>query len=108
LAELQQGLTVAEDVWLDELNVLREQPTTGEPSYNVVLHGKMLVRDSVGAVGVNEAVLSSRIKSLQSSIEGSEFVVSSMPPVITWTSLRSGLNVLPFRIKLVVDTAKPL
>lgn len=108
LAQLQSGLTGAEDVWLDELNVLRAQPAGGEATYEVVLQGKMLVRESVDAGGVNQETLSRRIKSLQSSFEGSEFVLSSKAPVITWTSLRAGLNVLPFRINLVVDTAKPL
>lgn len=108
LGQLQAGLTSAEDVWLDELEVLRAQPEAGEATYEVVLQGKMLVRESVEAGGVNQEVLSRRIKSLQSSFEGSEFVLSSKAPVITWTSLRAGLNVLPFRINLVVDTAKPL
>lgn len=108
LAQLQEGLTLTEDVWLDELSVLREAEEGVDPTYEVVLSGKMLVRDSVGDGGVDQQTLSRRIKRLQSSFEVSEFVVSSKPPVIVWTSLRSGLNVLPFSINLVVDTAKPL
>jgi len=110
-AELQASLTVAEDAWLDSLTVVRESPTngTGTASYEVVLAGQMLVRESAEGQGtINQEVLSRRIKSLQSSFEGSEFVVASKPPSINWSSLTSGLNVLPFTINLVVDTAKPL
>lgn len=108
-AELQKSLTVAEDVWLDSLSVLREKPAGGEASYEVVLEGQMLVRETANGQGaIDQEVLSRRIKSLQSSFEGSEFIVSSRPPSIDWSSLRSGLNVLPFTIHLVVDTSKPL
>lgn len=108
-AELQKSLTVAEDVWLDSLSVLREKPANGEASYEVVLEGQMLVRETANGQGaIDQEVLSRRIKSLQSSFEGSEFIVSSKPPAINWSSLRSGLNVLPFTINLVVDTSKPL
>lgn len=107
-AELQDSLVSAEDVWLDDLKVLREQPQEGAATYEVVVKGQMLVRESVEGNAVDQEVLSRRIKSLQSSFEGSEFVVSSKGPMITWTSLREGLNVLPFSINLVVDTAKPL
>lgn len=108
-AELQQSLTKAEDVWLDDLKVVREQPEKGPATYEVVVKGQMLVRDSAeGGSGVDQEVLSRRIKGLQSSFGDSEFVVASKGPTITWTSLRKGLNVLPFSISLVVDTAKPL
>ncbi len=108
-AELQQSLTTTEDVWLDNLKVIRETPATGEPSYEVVVEGQMLVRESAeGASAINQDTLSSRIKSLQSGLEGSEFVVSSESPRISWKSLNEGLNVLPFSINLVVDPAKPL
>mgnify|MGYP006425059671 CR=1 FL=1 len=108
-AELQESLTAAEDVWLDELSVSRENPENGEASYQVVLRGQMLVRETAEGDGdISQEVLSRRIKRLQSSFEESEFIVDSKPPSITWTSLREGLNVLPFRINLVVDTAKPL
>ena len=108
-AELQRSLTMAEDAWLDSLSVLREKPDDGEASYEVVLEGQMLVRETADGQGaIDQEVLSRRIKSLQSSFEGSEFIVSSKPPAINWSSLRSGLNVLPFTINLVVDTSKPL
>jgi type IV pilus assembly protein PilM len=111
-AELQESLTSAEDVWLDDLKIIREQPkdaNDGTASYEVVVKGQMLVRDSVeGGTGVDQEVLSRRIKGLQSSFESSEFVNDSKGPVITWTSLRDGLPVLPFSINLVVDTSKPL
>jgi hypothetical protein len=69
----------------------------------------MLVRETVNGQGtVDQAVLSRRIRSLQTSFENSEFIVSSKPPVIDWSSLRGGLNVLPFSINLIVDTSKPL
>jgi len=108
LKQLQAGLSLTEDVWLDQLQVLRASGLDVDLTYEVVLSGKMLVRDSVGNQRVDQQTLSTRIKRLQSSFEGSDFVVTSKPPVITWTSLRAGLNVLPFRINLVVDTAKPL
>ncbi|MFP4166399.1 MAG: pilus assembly protein PilM [Opitutales bacterium] len=108
-AELQESLTSAEDVWLDALSVEREQPEDGEQSYEVVVSGQMLVRETAEAgERISQAALSRRIKSLQASFEESEFVVDSGSPVITWTSLREGFNVLPFRINLVVDTTKPL
>lgn len=111
-AELQKSLTVAEDIWLDSLSVLREQPSqpaNGSPTYEVVLSGQMLVRETANGEGsIDQEVLSRRIKSLQSSFEGSEFIVASKPPAIDWSSLRQGLNVLPFTINLVVDTTKPL
>ncbi len=108
-AELQQSIVTAEDVWIDELKVVREQPAKGEASYEVVVKGQMLVRESAeGGSTLDQEVLSRRIKGLQSSFEDSEFIIASKGPVITWTSLREGLNVLPFSINLVVDTAKPL
>ena len=108
-AELQESLYQAQDVWLDKLNVVREQPEGGAPSYEVVVEGQMLVRETAdGAVSIDQEALFRRIKSLQSSLEDSEFIVFSKSPVITWTSLRDGLNVLPFSLNLVVDTAKPL
>jgi len=108
-AELQASLTKAEDVWLDSLKVIREKPAGGEASYEVVVEGQMLVRETANGAGdIDQEVLSRRIKSLQSSFENSEFIVSSKPPNINWSSLRNGLNVLPFTINLVVDTAKPL
>jgi len=108
-AELQESLTTAEDVWLDDLNVIREQPESGPASYEVVVKGQMLVRESAeGSAGIDQEVLSRRIKGLQASFEDSEFVVASEGPTITWTNLRKGLYVLPFSINLVVDTAKPL
>lgn len=117
-AELQKSLTLTEDAWLDSLKVLREQPapaspatpaTPASPTYEVVLSGQMLVRETAEGEGaIDQEVLSRRIRSLQSSFEGSEFIVASKPPAIDWSSLRQGLNVLPFTINLVVDTAKPL
>ena len=108
LAQLQVSLSSAEDAWLDTLSVKREEPKDGVASYVVVLQGQMLVRETVGQGVVDQEVLSRRIKSLQSSFESSDFIVSSEPPVINWSSLRNGLNVLPFTINLVVDTSKPL
>jgi type IV pilus assembly protein PilM len=108
-AELQESLALTEDAWLDALRVIRENPEGGDASYEVVLQGQMLVRETVNGGGAfDEAVLSRRIRSLQSSFENSAFIVSSRPPNINWSSLRNGLNVLPFTINLVVDTSKPL
>lgn len=108
-AELQQSLHLAEDVWLDKLNVIREQAADGKSSYEVVVEGQLLVREAVnGAQNVDEDALSDQLKSLRASFEGSEFIVSSHSPVVTWTNLHEGLNVLPFSINLVVDPAKPL
>lgn len=108
LAQLQTSLSSAEDAWLDALSVKRDEPKNGAAFYEVVLQGQMLVRETVGQGVVDQEVLSRRIKSLQSSFESSDFIVSSEPPVINWSSLRNGLNVLPFSINLVVDTSKPL
>ncbi len=107
-AELQKSLSQAEDVWLDELSVARSNPANAEPSYEVVVEGQMLVRETASGDAIDQEVISRRIKSLQSSFEGSTFIVASKPPNINWNSLRSGLNVLPFTINLVVDPAKPL
>ena len=108
-AELQASLTKAEDVWLDSLEVQREQASEGEASYEVVIEGQMLVRETADdTAGIDQEVISRRIKSLQSSFEDSKFIVSSKPPNINWSDLRNGLNVLTFTINLVVDTSKPL
>ncbi len=127
-AELQESLMQAEDVWLDDLAVKREQvgdtpnPETADspeeldsqggastkPSYEIVLKGQMLVRDSATGGGINRQVLTRRIKELQTSFENSEFIETSQPPSINWKSLNQGLNVLPFTIDLVVDTSKTL
>lgn len=108
-AELQASLAQAEDAWLDTLKVKREISKDGVATYEVILKGQMLVREgTVGQGNVDQEVLTQRIKSLQSSFESSEFVVSSKPPRIDWGVLQGGLPVLPFTINLVVDTSKPL
>ena len=108
-AELQESLHLAEDVWLDDLSVIRENAADGSPTYEVLVKGELLVRESVnGAENVDEDALSDQLKSLRSSFEKSEFILSSHSPIVTWTKLQSGLNVLPFSINLVVDPAKPL
>ena len=108
-AELQESLHLAEDVWLDKLNILREQSAAGESSYEVLVEGQLLVREAVNSANnAAEDVLSDQLKSLFTSLEDSEFIVSSHSPVITWTKLQEDLNVLPFSINLVVDPAKPL
>ena len=99
IADLQVGLNAIEDVWLDNLKIKRIAGTTADlentPNYSI-LRGKMLVRESVSEQRVNQNILSSRINSLQSSFTKSKFVASAKSPVITWTSLRRGLNVLLF------------
>lgn len=109
-AELQESLTMAEDVWLDELSVEREVATEegAEPTYEVVVSGQMLVRETAESDSVDQSIISPRIKSLLASFETSEFIVASRSPKINWQSLRNGFNVLPFTINLVVDPAKPL
>lgn len=109
-AELQESLHQAEDVWLDKLNVVREQSADGQSSYEVVVGGELLVREAAnGAENVDQDALSDQLKGLRSSFENSEFIVSSHSPVVTWTKVRDeGLNVLPFSINLVVDPTKPL
>ena len=113
-AELQLSLTEVEDVWLDELSVVRTQPDVqspaGDSSYSITLSGEMLVRESIdaGAGGVDRALLTRRIKQLQSSFSASKFVIEAKQPVIRWTKLNNGLNVLPFLVNLSVDTTKPL
>jgi len=117
-AELQSSLMQAEDVWLDNLSVVREDEDNGKETtdagteeketYEIVLTGKMLVRDSANGGEVGRDVLTNRINFLNSSFETSEFVDSSRLTKINWESLNSGLNVLPFTINLVVDTSKKL
>ena len=108
-AELQQSLHDAEDVWIDKLNVVLDQTTDGESTYEVVVAGKLLVREAVnGADNVDEDALSNQLNSLRTSFEDSEFVASTHSPMITWTNLHRGLYVLPFSINLVVDPAIPL
>ncbi len=105
-AEMQESLMQAEDVWLDELAVVRERGADQERStFEIVVSGKMLVRETANEEGINQDVLTRRIRSLQSSFENSEFVDASRPPSINWDTLRSGLNVLPFTINLVVDAS---
>lgn len=107
-AELQGSLHLAQDVWLDELSVLREK-ADGQSSYEVLVKGQLLMRDSInGSENVDEEAVSDQLKRLRASFEDSEFIVSSHSPVVTWTNLHQGLNLLPFSIKLVVDPAKPL
>lgn len=107
-AELQDILYKAEDVWLDELKVLRGEPEAGIPSYELVVSGQMLVRDAANGAQPDQEVLARRIRRLQASFESSRFVMEAKPPKISWTTLREGLNVLPFTINLVVDATKPL
>lgn len=108
-AELQASLAQAEDAWLDALKVNRQKPQEGEATYEVVLEGKMLVREGSFSEGdIDQSVLTQRIRSLQSSFESSEFVVSSKPPRIDWSVIQGGLPVLPFTVNLVVDPSKPL
>lgn len=103
-AELQESLMQAEDVWLDDLAVVREQSESGDQTkFEIMLKGQMLVRETANEEGLNRSVLTRRIKRLQSSFENSEFVDASKPPNINWSSLRGGFNVLPFSINLVVD-----
>lgn len=105
-AELQESLMQAEDVWLDNLAVKRDAPASEEATtFEIVVEGKMLVRETTNEEGINRDVLTRRIKSLQTSFENSEFVDSSKPPNINWNSLLNGLNVLPFTINLVVDSS---
>lgn len=107
-AELQNSLTQTEDVWLDALSVQREiSETGGKSSYEVVVEGQMLVRETASG-DFDQSIISTRINALQSSFEGSQFILGSNSIKINWQSLRSGLNVLPFSINLVVDPAKPL
>lgn len=107
-AEMQESMTSAEDVWLDDLKVIREAKD-GTASYEVALKGQMLVRETAnGSAGLDRDVLTRRIRSLISSLKTSAFIVDSKPPRIRWSMLNEGLNVLPFEIKLVVDPTKPL
>jgi type IV pilus assembly protein PilM len=108
-ADLQKSLHQAEDVWIDKLNVVRERSTGEKSSYEVVVEGRLLVREAVnGLDNIDQKALSNQIKGLRSSFEDSEFIVSSHSPVVVFTNLHRGLYVLPFSINLVVDPAKPL
>lgn len=108
-ADLQKSLHQAEDVWIDKLNVVRDLSKDGKSSYEVVVEGRLLVRGAVnGLDNIDQNALSNQIKSLRSSFEDSEFIVSSHSPVVVFTNLHRGLYVLPFSIDLVVDPSKPL
>jgi len=129
-ADLQASIFNAKDVWVDDLTVIRPEAyqdeyadeyddygysdgeDIGEGSqdtsldYEVVVKGKMLVREPSNAI--NQDVLANRIKQLQASFENSNFVTASKPPKISWKYLSDGLKVLPFEINLIIDTEKPL
>ncbi|MGC6455522.1 MAG: pilus assembly protein PilM [Coraliomargaritaceae bacterium] len=108
-ADLQEMLYKAEDVWVDDLKVTRSVSADGgEAAYQLGVSGQMLVRESAQGERVDQDVLVNRIRSLQSSLENSRFVVEAKSPKISWNTLKEGLNVLPFNINLVVDPAKPL
>ena len=72
-------------------------------SYVLSVSGQMLVRESAQGDQVDQEVLVNRIRSLQTSLESSRFIVDAKPPKISWNTLKEGLNVLPFNINLVVD-----
>ena len=124
-ADIQESIFKAKDVWIDDLTVVRqdenEDPfeddyddyddeeyneTPAQPEYEVVVKGKMLVRQS--ATEINQDILADRIKQIQASFEDSNFVVESKPPKISWKYLSDGLRVLPFEINLIIDTERPL
>ena len=121
-ADIQESIFNAKDVWIDDLTVVRqndqEDPfeddfeysdsgdSADKPNYEVVVKGKMLVRQS--AAEINQDILTNRIKQIQASFEKSNFVVSSTPPKISWKYLSDGLRVLPFEISLIINTESPL
>ena len=124
-ADIQESIYDAKDVWIDDLTVIRqnedEDPfedaygysdyeesdeVADVPEYEVVVKGKMLVRQS--ASEINQDVLADRIKQIKASFEDSNFVVASKQPKISWKYLSDGLRVLPFEINLIIDTEKPL
>jgi type IV pilus assembly protein PilM len=108
-AELQASLTQIEDVWLDSLIVTRSDLQEGDSGTTIILSGEMLVREPIHPTSkVDRALLTRRIKQLQSNFLDSEFVVAAKQPVIRWTKLNEGLNVLPFVIHLSVDATQPL
>ena len=125
-ADIQESIFKAKDVWIDDLTVVRQdenedpfeddysysdyddeyEEAPAQPAYEVVVKGKMLVRQS--ASEINQDILADRIKQIQASFEDSNFVVSSKPPKISWKYLSDGLRVLPFEINLIIDTERPL
>lgn len=108
-ADLQKSLYQTKDVWIDDLEIVRGISEDGESSYEVVLLGQMLVRETAeGNTNIDQAALSSRIRELQAGFESSEFVIASKDPQISWANLFQGLNLLPFKISLIIDPNKPL
>ena len=124
-ADLQESIYSAKDVWIDDLTVVRqssdEDPFEDDygysdyeeevedkvvPDYEVVVKGKMLVRQSSDEI--NQDILADRIKQIKASFEKSGFVVSSSQPKISWKYLSDGLRVLPFEINLNINPEKPL
>ena len=108
-ADLQDSLHKAEDVWLDNLDVVRDVTKDGESYYEVIIEGRLLVREAINGIdNIDQDALSNQIKSLRASFEDSEFIISSHSPVVVFSNLHRGLYVLPFSINLVVDPKKPL
>ena len=124
-ADIQKSIYKAKDVWIDDLTVERksfsDDPFEDEygysdfseaeneseiPDYEVVVKGKMLVRES--ANDINQDVLANWIKEIKASFENSDFVTTAKQPKISWKYLTDGLRVLPFEINLIIDTEKPL
>ena len=70
-AELQEMLYKAEDVWIDDLKVVRSTSSRGVASYELSVSGQMLVRESAQGDRVDQEVLVNRIS--QSADELGEF-----------------------------------
>ena len=124
-ADIQESIYNAKDVWIDDLTVVRQnvgddpfdddygysdyeesEDASGRSDYEVVVKGKMLVRQS--ASDINQDVLADRIKQIKASFEESNFVIASSQPKISWKYLSDGLRVLPFEINLTINSEKPL
>lgn len=108
-ATLQDSLMQIQDAWLDELSVKRVQQASDQArTFEVILKGQLLVRESISEGNLQEEVLTRRIRLLVSSFEDSEYIDTSKPPSINFESLRKGFNVLPFSVSLMVDASKSL
>lgn len=119
-ADLQDRLVSAEDVWLDELKVIRgsenkdnygsqndseDTPKADEP-YLLRLKGRLLLREATGNVDVIDSQEASRrVNSILQSFTTSEFIVSleGQPRFKTPSPL-----IIEFNFTLKVNPEKPL
>lgn len=108
LASIQEILFEIKDVWLDDLEILRQVDSSKvtEPSF-MKLKGRLLVRSQNGSQ-VDKNILAERIAVLRKGLEASEFIAKEKSYKIDFQELDKGVKVLPFEITLEINQEKPL